>query len=126
MKKAICTIAAVIAAESSNRTSPASAKLQRSGDGYLVNRKSKMQLNRALSFSKVEHFKTMLDKLLIPRKGERDTWYSPRSGYVVDSWNNNELTVHRFANKRYSIILHMNKYHSRRRIDGYIAIYSPA
>lgn len=72
-------------------------------------RDPKMQLNRALSFSKVEHFKTMLDKLLIPRKGERDTWYSPRSGYVVDSWNNNELTVHRFANKRYSIILHMNK-----------------
>lgn len=77
-----------------------------------------MQLNRALSFSNVQEFNKLLDRLSIPQEGESDTWYRPRPGYVVDSWNNNELTVHRFANKRYSIILHMNKYHSRRRIDG--------
>ena len=47
-----------------------------------------------------------------------ESWYRALPGFVVDSWNNNQATIYRYANRRYSIILHMKKYRSRRRIDG--------
>lgn len=80
-------------------------------------RDPKMTIHRALSFSDKQKFKGVLQKMLAVDENN-ESWYSPRPGFLVDSWNNNQATIQRYANKRYSIILHMNKYHSRRRIDG--------
>ena len=77
----------------------------------------KMTIHRALSFSDEKKFNTVLQSLLAV-DGNNESWYRPLPGFLVDSWNNNQATIQRYANKRYSIILHMNKYHSRRRIDG--------
>ncbi len=77
----------------------------------------KMTIHRALSFSDVNDLKKALQTILSV-DSENNSWYRPRSGFVVDSWNNNQATIYRYASKRYSIILHMKKYRSRRRIDG--------
>ena len=77
----------------------------------------KMTIHRALSFHDEKDFNGVLQSLLAV-DGNNESWYRPLPGFLVDSWNNNQATIQRYANKRYSIILHMNKYHSRRRIDG--------
>lgn len=77
----------------------------------------KMTIHRALSFADEKDFNGVLKKLLAV-DANNESWYKPLTGFLVDSWNNNQATIHRYANKRYSIILHMNKYRSRRRIDG--------
>lgn len=77
----------------------------------------KMTIHRALSFSDVNDFQKAVQSILSVDENNR-SWYRPRNGFVVDSWNNNQATIYRYASKRYSIILHMKKYRSRRRIDG--------
>lgn len=77
----------------------------------------KMTIHRALSFSDEVKFNTVLQSLLAV-DANNESWYRSLPGFIVDSWNNNQATIHRYAHKRYSIIFHMNKYHSRRRIDG--------
>ena len=77
----------------------------------------KMTIHRALTFSNEEKFYRTLQSILAVDE-KNHSWYRPRNGFVVDSWNNNQATIYRYASKRYSIILHMKKYRSRRRIDG--------
>ena len=77
----------------------------------------KMTIHRALSFSDELKFNAVLKKILAVDEHNK-SWYRALPGFVVDSWNNNQATIYRYANRRYSIILHMKKYRSRRRIDG--------
>jgi len=77
----------------------------------------KMTIHRALSFSDEKNFRGTLQKILAVDE-HNESWYRALPGFVVDSWNNNQATIYRYASKRYSIILHMKKYRSRRRIDG--------
>lgn len=77
----------------------------------------KMTIHRALSFSDEKNFRGTLQKILAVDE-HNESWYRALPGFVVDSWNNNQATIYRYANRRYSIILHMKKYRSRRRIDG--------
>jgi len=77
----------------------------------------KMTIHRALTFSNEEKFYRTLQSILAVDENNH-SWYRPRNGFEVDSWNNNQATIYRYASKRYSIILHMKKYRSRRRIDG--------
>ena len=77
----------------------------------------KMTIHRALSFSDELKFNAVLQKILAVDE-HNESWYHALPGFVVDSWNNNQATIYRYANRRYSIILHMKKYKSRRRIDG--------
>lgn len=71
----------------------------------------KMTIHRALSFSDEVKFNTVLQSLLAV-DANNESWYRSLSGFLVDSWNNNQATIYRYANKRYSIIFHMNKYHA--------------
>lgn len=80
-------------------------------------RDPRMTIHRALSFSDEQKFKGVLQKLLAVDENN-ESWYSVLPGFLVDSWNNNRETIQNYSNKRYSIILHMVKYKSRRRIDG--------
>ena len=80
-------------------------------------RDPKMTIHRALSFSDEQKFKGVLQKMLAVDENN-ESWYSVLPGFLVDSWNNNRETIQNYSNKRYSIILHMVKYKSRRRIDG--------
>lgn len=68
-------------------------------------------ISRALSFRTAEKAQAVLDRL---EKGV----YSCRPGYIGESWNNNELTVRRYAKGQTNIILRCSNYRSRRRIDG--------
>lgn len=77
----------------------------------------KMTIHRALSFSDELKFNAVLQKIFAVDE-HNESWYRALPGFVVDSWNNNQATIYRYANRRYSIILHMKKYRSRRRIDG--------
>ncbi len=80
-------------------------------------RNPKMTIHRALSFSDEQDFDRLLKKLLAVDENN-ESWYSAKPGFLVDSWNNNRETIQNYSNKRYSIILRMVKYKSRRRIDG--------
>lgn len=71
-----------------------------------------MTIHRALSYSDEKQFCVVLNRML------KNGAYTPKAGFVVDSWNNNQATIYAYTKKRYSIILHMEKYQSRRRIDG--------
>lgn len=68
-------------------------------------------ISRALWLRTAEKAQDVLDRL---EKGV----YSFRPGYIGDCWNNNELTVRRYAKGRTNIILRCSNYRSRRRIDG--------
>lgn len=80
-------------------------------------------LHRALGYSDPNEFRKMCDRLT---KIDRDangnmldaTYYTTRPGTIAESWNNNMKTTREYANKTFNIILHCNKYRSRRRIDG--------
>ena len=80
-------------------------------------------LHRALGFKNEKQLKNVLDSLTcIGRDNEGNmmdaTYYTARSGSIAESWNNNMKTTREYANKKFNVILHCNKYRSRRRIDG--------
>ncbi len=68
-------------------------------------------ISRALRFRTAEQAQAILSRLL-------QGTYSCRPGYIGESWNNNELTVRRYAKGQTNIILRCSNYRSRRRIDG--------
>ena len=80
-------------------------------------------LHRALGFKNEKQLKNVLDSLTCTGRDNEGnmmdaTYYTARSGSIAESWNNNMKTTREYANKKFNVILHCNKYRSRRRIDG--------
>lgn len=80
-------------------------------------------VHRALAFSDERDFQDLVNRLTHIGKDENGQpldapYYTTRPGTIAESWNNNTKTTRDYADKKFNIILHCNKYRSRRRIDG--------
>lgn len=68
--------------------------------------------------SRAMHFQSAAAARVVLVNLEQYGTYSARSGSIGDSWNNNELTVRRYAKGHTNVVLRCSRYRSRRRIDG--------
>ena len=81
------------------------------------------EVHRALGFSNQKKFMEALESLTAIGRDDNGhlqdaTYYTTRKGTIAESWTNTPRAIPLFANKKFNIILHCNKYRSRRRIDG--------